>query len=80
MLKVDFEIHIYTSFKQVSKIYEKNLSTEEIKALNALVKNEEIVIQKSDKVNNIVILIRGECISNLLKILEDTSNFREKKL
>ena len=44
----------YTSFKQVSKISEKILSKEEVKPLNNLVKNKDIVIQKVDKGNNIV--------------------------
>ena len=42
----------HTSFKQVSKISEKNLSKEEVKALNNLVKSKDIVIQKVDKSNN----------------------------
>ena len=34
-----------TSFKQVSKYSEKNVLKEEVKALNNLVKNKNIVIQ-----------------------------------
>ena len=47
--------NVYTSFKQVSKISEKNLSTEEIKAPNNLVK-KDVDIQKTGKGNNNVIL------------------------
>ena len=65
----------YTSFKQVSRISDKNLSREEVKALNNLVKNKDLVIQKADKGNNIVILNRSDYISKLSKILEDTSKF-----
>ena len=64
------------SFKQVSKISGKNLSKGEVKALNNLVKNKDIVIQKADKSNNIVILNRSDYISKLSKILEDTSKFK----
>ena len=39
----------YTLFKQVSKISEKNLSKEEVKALNNLLKNKYIVIQRRTK-------------------------------
>ena len=53
----------YTSFKQVCKISEKNLSKEEVKALNNLVKNKDIVVQKADKGNNLVILNRSDYIS-----------------
>ena len=66
----------YTSFKQISNISEKHLSKEEVKALNNLVKNKDIVIQKADKGNNIVIYNRSDYISKLSKILEDTSKFK----
>ena len=49
-----------TLFKQVSKVSEKNLSIEEVKALSNLVKNKGIVIQKADKGNNIVILNKSD--------------------
>ena len=49
-----------TLFKQVSKISEKNLSIEEVKALSNLVKNKGIVIQKADKGDNIVILNKSD--------------------
>ena len=65
----------YSSFKQVSRISDKNLSREEVKALNNLVKNKD-VIQKADKGNNIIVLNRSDYISKLSKILEDTSKFR----
>ena len=65
-----------TSFKQVSKISEKNLSKEEVKALNNLVRNKDIVIQKADKGNKIVILNRSDYVSKLNKMLEDTSKFK----
>ena len=40
----------YSSFKQVSRISDKNLSREDAKALNNLVKNKDLVIQKAEKV------------------------------
>ena len=42
-----------TSVKQVSKISGKNLSKEEVKAFNNLVKNKDIVMQKVGSGNNI---------------------------
>ena len=53
----------YLSFKQVSKIFEKNLSTKKS-------------IQKADKANNIVSFNRSDYISKGSKILEDTSQFK----
>ena len=42
-----------TSVKQISKISGKNLSKEEVKAFNNLVKNKDIVMQKVGSGNNI---------------------------
>ena len=70
----------YTSFKQVSQISEKNLSNKEVKALNNLVKNKDIVIQKAGKGNNIVILNRSDYVSKLNKMLEDTSKFKRMNI
>ena len=53
----------YISFKQVSKIFEKDFSIEKS-------------IQTADKANNIVILNRSDYISKLSKILDDTSKFK----
>ena len=58
----------YSSFKQFFKISDKNLSKEEFNALNNLVKNKDLFIQKADKGNNIIILNS--------KILEDTLKFK----
>ena len=66
----------YSSFKQVSRISNKSLSREEVKALNNLAKNNDLVIQKADKDNNIIVLNRSDYISKLSKILEDTSKFK----
>ena len=57
----------YSSLEQVPKIPDKNLF---------IVKNKDLVIQKADKGNNIVILNRSDYISKLTKIFEDTSKFK----
>ena len=68
------------SIKNVSKvdfrISDKNLFREEVKGLNNLVKNKDLIIQKEDNGNDIVILNRSDYISKLSKILEDTSKFK----
>ena len=48
----------YSSFKQVSRISNKNLSREQPKTLNNLVKNKDLVIQKADKGNDIIVIKR----------------------
>ena len=75
-LKSTLRDRAYTSFKQVSKISEKNLSKEKAKALNNLVKNKDIVIQKADKGINVIILNRIDYISKPSKILENTCKFK----
>ena len=67
---------VYSSFKQVSKICDKNLPDEEIKPLNNLIENKDLVIRKADKSNSIVILNKSDCISRLNRILDDTSTLK----
>ena len=43
------------SFRQYNKCPQQNLSKEELAALASLSKNKDIVIQKSDKGNSVVI-------------------------
>ena len=58
------------------KISDKNLSREELKALNDLVRIKDLVIQKADQGNHAVIYNRRDYISKLNKVLEDTSQFK----
>ena len=75
-LKSRLQHSAYSSFKQVSKISDKNLSRVQVKVLNNLVKKKDLVTQKADKGNKIVILTRSNYISKLSKILEDNSKFK----
>ena len=54
----------YSSFKQVSKISDKNLSREEVKALNNSVKNKDLFIQNADQGNNILLLTEETIFQN----------------
>ena len=53
---------------------------EEVRALNSLVKYKDVVIQKVDKGNNIVILNRSDYVSKLNKMLEDISKFKRMNI
>lgn len=57
---------------------DKNLSKKEVKALKKLVKNknEDEVIQKTDRGNKIVILNWSDFISKLKKISQDNPKFK----
>ena len=78
--KVDFKSRAYASFKQVSRTSDKNISRQEVKALNSLVKNKDLIIQKAEIGNNIVIFNRKDYISILSKILEDASKFKRANI
>ena len=63
---------VYSSLQQVCKIFEKNLPDGEIKALKNLTENKDLVIQKADKGNGIVILNKNDYILRLTRILDTT--------
>ena len=69
----------YSSFKQVLKISDKNLPDEEIKAFKNLIE-KDLVMQKADKGNTIVILNKNDYISRHNQILDDTSKFKRLNL
>ena len=55
----------FTYFRDSSKINENNLSKEEHLALKDLIKNRDLVIQKADKGNTLVILNKNDYISRM---------------
>ena len=59
----------------LSKISDKNLPDEGIKALKNLIENNDMIIQKADKGKTIMILIKNDYISRLNRILDDSSKF-----
>ena len=61
----------FTSFRDLSKINENNLSKEELLALKELIKNKDLVIQKVDKGNTVVILSKNDYISKMKVIFSD---------
>ena len=68
---------VYSSLQQVSKIFEKNLPDEEIKALKNLTENKDLVIQIADKGNSILILNKNDYILRLTRILDTISKFKD---
>ena len=61
----------FTSFRDLSKINENNLSKEELLALKELIKYKDLVIQKVDKGNTVVILSKNDYISKMKVIFSD---------
>ena len=70
----------YWPFKQVLKISDKNLLDEELKALKNLFENMDLVIQKADRGNTIVILNKDDCVSRLNPVLDGTSKFQKVRV
>ena len=77
MCKVDFEI-AHTHHSDRSPRYLTKISPD--RRLKHWIKNKELVIQKADKGNNIIVLNRSDYISKLSKILEDTFKFKRVNL
>ena len=65
----------FTSFRDSGKIIENNLSEEEHLTLEDLIKNRDLIIQKADKGNIVVILNENNYISKTKEILSDSSKF-----
>ena len=55
--------------------FENNLSLEEIKSLQNLMSNKNIVIQKADKGNTVVITDKDNYIKGIKNVISDTSKF-----
>ena len=67
----------FTSFADSSLINEKNLSKEEHLALNGLIKNRDLVIERADIENAAVILNKNSFVSRMKGILNDLSKFQK---
>ena len=67
----------FLSYKETSKFMENNLSKAGFDALKSLIRNKELIIQKADKDNTVVLLNRKDYISKMKLILADTSKFKK---
>ena len=55
--------------------FENNLSAEEINSLKALMRNKDIVIQKADKGNAVVITDKNKYIEGVKRAISDSNKF-----
>ena len=60
-----------SSFRQYNKNPQQNLSKEELAALTNLSKNKDIVIQKPDKGNSVVIVDKDTYIKRMENLLSE---------
>ena len=70
----------FSSYKETSKFMKKNLPKAEFDALKSLIRNKELIIQKADKGNTVVLLNRKDYISKMKLILADTSKFKKIRI
>ena len=67
----------FSSYKDTGKTVEKNLPKKEFDALKILLKNKDIIVQKVDKGNTVVILNRKDYVCKMKNILNDKSKFQK---
>ena len=77
-IKARLQDSAFSSCKETSKFMENNLSKAEFDAFKFLIRSKELIIQKADKGNTVVLLNRKDYISKVKLILADTS--RKSKL
>ena len=70
-------LHLTSWYDKYDPKVEQNLPPNEIAALKSLLKDDSIIIQKSDKGNSVVILDKAAYIERVTEILADTSKFQK---
>ena len=76
-LKVEIKREAFSSYPNYSFLDELNISQEEHVALKGLSANNNLIIQKSDKGNSVVLLNRNDYIKRLNEMLPDCSKFKK---
>ena len=69
-----------SSFRQYNKNSQQNLSKEELTALTNLNKNKDIIIQKSDKGNSVLIVDKDPYVKRMENLLSDQRKFEKVTL
>ena len=76
-LNVEIKRESFSSYDNYSFLDKLNISKEEHASLKGLSANKDLIIQKSDKVNSVVLFNRNNCIKRLNEMLSDTSKFKK---
>ena len=76
-LKVEIKREAFSSYDNYSFWDELNISKEEHVALKGLSANNDLIIQKSDKGNSVVLLNRNDYIKRLNEMLSDSNKFKK---
>ena len=62
----------FSSYKETNKFMGNNLPKAEFEALKSLIRDKELIVQKTDKGNTVVLLNRKDVISKVKLIFADT--------
>ena len=76
-LKLEIKREVFSSYDNYSFWGELNIGKEEHVALKGLSANNDLIIQKSDKGNSVVLLNRNDYIKRLNEMLSDSSKFKK---
>ena len=76
-VKTKIKDAVLTSFRNYNANLPRNLSEEEFKALQNLSKNTNLVIQKSDKANSVVVLDEDIYIKHMESLLSNKAKFEK---
>ena len=79
-LKVEIKREAFSLYDNYSFWDKRNISKEEHVALKDLSANKDLIIQKLNKGNSVVLLNRNDYIKRLNEMLSDSSKFKELKL
>ena len=80
LLKIDLKKIAYSSFNRYNFLKELNLSRPEYDALKKLSSNKDVVIQKSDKGNSVVVVNRQDYLNRMQEMVDDVSKFEEVRV
>ena len=75
--KVNMKKICLSSFENFKFKDELNIDTDELKALKDLSSRKDIIIQKADKGNSVVILNNGDYIKRINEMLSDIDKFKK---
>ena len=77
IIKVALKEYAYSSFKKYNFLKKLNLSRDEYNALKNLSSLKNIIIQKSDKENSVVVMNRDDYINWMETLISDQAKFQK---
>ena len=76
-VKTEIKKEAYSSFDNYNFWNELNISKEEFLALKGLSSNKDIILQKADKGNSVVLVNKADYTKRMKELLSDVSKFKE---